>query len=310
MPESRIVHLLGYASGLGGRAPGSKDGPVVLQNSKYLKDTGLSLEWQAMLSPEKSGTLSKLALISQLCQKLAKKTSSLTSSQKFFLTLGGDHSCAVGTWSGVFDAIKEKGPLGLIWIDAHMDSHTPHTSLTGNIHGMPLASLLGYGMPSLTQILVEQPKIKPQHLCLIGVRSFERGEAALLKQLNVRVFFMEEVRERGMQEVMKEALQIVTNGTAGFGVSLDVDAIDPVEAPGTGCPEPYGIAAKDLCSSLQLISEQPNFLGAEIVEFDPQFDSHNKTEKLISGLISSLILGKKYSTKQCCEKLIAENCEQ
>ncbi|MHB1948520.1 MAG: arginase [Gammaproteobacteria bacterium] len=305
MSISKTIHLLGYASGLAGADLGSADGPLVMHRSSSLAELskkGLQLEWEDMLAADQTTSQSKLATIADLCQKLARHTHHLTTQKNFFTVIGGDHTSAIGTWSGVHHAIKQQGPLGLIWIDAHMDSHTPYTSLTGNIHGMPLACLLGYGMPSLINLLDNGPKIKPQHLCLIGVRSFERGEAAFLKELNVRIFFMEEVRERGMNEVMKEAIRIVTQGTAGFGVSIDIDSMDPADAPGTGVREPNGIVAKDLCKSLQLLANEPKLLGAEVVEFDPHRDVNHKTEILVSQIIGTLTLGKYYHdvSKSCC----------
>jgi arginase len=304
MSISKTIHLLGYASDLAGANPGSADGPLVMRKSPYFSELGqkgLRLLWDDMLTAEPTIHQSKLATIADLCQKLAKKTHQFTTQKEFFTVLGGDHASAIGTWSGVQHALKQQGPLGLIWVDAHMDSHTPYTSLTGNIHGMPLACLLGYGMPSLINVLDAGPKIKPEHLCLIGVRSFERGEAAFLKELNVRIFFMEEVRDRGMNAVMKEAIHIASQGTAGFGVSIDIDSMDPTDAPGTGVREPNGIAAKDLCQSLQVLANEPKLVGAEVVEFDPHRDVNHKTEKLVSQIIGTLSLGKYYHdvSKSC-----------
>jgi len=242
------------------------------------------LQWQAMLKPQ--ANLPKLAAISEECKKLATHVSELVAKNQFFTVLGGDHSCAIGTWSGVHAALKNN--VGLIWFDAHMDSHTPETTLTGNIHGMPLACLLGHGELLLTNILTTGPQIRPEHVCLIGIRSFEQGEADLLKQLNVRIFFIDEVKERGLAAVMQDALAIVTKDTAGFGISLDLDSVDPEDAPGTGTPELNGISGKELCQALQRLSQHPKLLGLEIAEFDPHRDKNHVTEKLIVNLLSSI----------------------
>lgn len=306
MTISKAVHLVGYASGIAGPDPKCGDGPLVMKKSPYLSalaKKNIALTWEEMIAPPKDFShTTKLSVIAQCCEKLAKAVADIAKRKEFFTVFGGDHSSAIGTWSGAYHAIKSQGSMGLIWIDAHMDSHTPHTSRSGNIHGMPLACLLGHGMPSLTTILENDPKIKPEHVCLIGVRSFERGEAALLKELNVRIFFMEEVRQRGLAAVMQEALEIVTKNTAGFGVTIDIDSIDPMDAPGTGTREPYGIAAKDLCSALQLVAAQSGLLGCEIVEFDPALDQDHKTEKLIPHLLAALVLGNQYhdASKSCC----------
>src|SRR3990167_9061932 len=239
MLDRKSVYLIGYASGIAGAHTESGEGPLILQHSPYLSQLAFQPQWYAVIRPE-SQVLSKLQLVIHQTQKLAKLTAELVKNKKFFITLGGDHTCAIGTWSGVESVMSQQGPLGLIWIDAHMDSHTPHTTHTGNFHGMPLACLLGFGDKQLTQLMNPVAKIKPEHLCLIGVRSYETEEAELLKRLNVRIFFMEEVKRRGITVVMQEALNIVTRNTAGFGLSLDIDSIDPNDAPGTGVPAPEG----------------------------------------------------------------------
>lgn len=286
------IHLIGFASGLGAEDQRTKEGPLVMQKSPYLADlakTGLTLQWQQIISPPASSSLLKTECILELCQALAEKVYLITKDKKFFTVIGGDHSCAIGTWSGAYHALK--GDMGLIWIDAHMDSHTPETSPSGNIHGMPLACLLGYGDPAFKNILENKPKLKPEHLCLIGVRSFEKDEEELLKKLNVRIFYMEEVKQRGMHAVMKEALGIVSEGTVGFGISIDIDGMDPIDAPGTGTDVPNGIATKELCAALSLFVHHPYLLGLEIAEFNPHKDKDHKTEKLIPHLLSSLLLG-------------------
>jgi hypothetical protein len=162
-------------------------------------------------------------------------------------------------------------------------SHTPETTESGNIHGMPLAALMGYGDSRLTQLLFSAPKLLPESVILIGIRSFEKAEAALLKRLNVRIFDMYEIQTRGLTAVITEAVEIVSKNTVGYGISIDIDSIDPEEAPGTGAKELNGIASQDLCTALQklLLSPDKRFIGAEIAEFDPNQDKNKKTEKII-----------------------------
>lgn len=283
---SKKIYFLGYASSLGGPMTKTNDAPRVLQKT-FQKDVLNDIEWLDVLFPD-TNEPSKLFQIAKLNKQLAISVCQLVNEQKFFVVMGGDHSSAIGTWSGAYHAIKNKGDIGLIWIDAHMDSHTPETSPSGNIHGMPLACLLGYGDSALTHILDAEPKLKPENICLIGVRSFERGEAELLKKLKVKVFYMKEVKERGLEIVMKEALNIVTKKTAGFGVSFDIDAIDPKEAPGTGSIAPNGIVLKDLYPALTILRASPQLIGCEIVEFDPSRDVSAKTEKIIPEIIKNL----------------------
>jgi arginase len=202
--------------------------------------------------------------------------------------IGGDHSCALGTWSGVYDAYHQQGDIGLIWFDAHMDAHTPETTPSGHIHGMPVAALLGFGYPTLTSIAKDAPKFKPQNVCYIGVRSYESGEAELLKKLNVKVYYMEEVLRRGFQEILQEAVYHVSQHTVGYGLSLDLDGIDPRDAPGVDVPEPNGVRAEDLMLALPMITNDPRLLLTEIVEFDPTRDRDRMTEKLFAALIEIL----------------------
>jgi arginase len=293
---NKIIYLLGSASGAAAPYAGCAHGPEALKQSPFLAElssSGLELHWVDILKPEAPSALKPVALqVADHCRKLAMAVAALVEKDRFFTVLGGDHSCAIGTWSGVQSVTAKKGDIGLIWIDAHMDSHTPQTSETGNIHGMPLASLLGQGDSSLTEILGAAPKLKPEHVCLIGVRSYESGEAELLKKLNVRVYFMDEVKRRGLDEIMQEALNLVKAGTVGFGVTLDIDSIDPLEAPGTGVSEPDGLSAKKLTQALNKIAGDSRLLGIEIVEFDPHRDVDHLTEKLVPQFLRAMTVKK------------------
>lgn len=287
---NKKVYLLGYASSIGGPDPTAGEGPLVLQKSPYvtaLKQSGMDLQWHTMISPTQNGH-TKLANIIEDNQTLANAVANIASNKQFFMVLGGDHTCAIGTWSGAAYAMQKQGDIGLIWIDAHMDSHTPQTTLTGNYHGMPLACILGHGESALINIMTSAPKIKPEHLCLIGIRSFESEEEKLLQRLNVRIYYMDEINERGLDVVMKEALAIVTKGTVAFGVSLDIDSIDPLDAPATDVSEAGGLRAEALRAALQIPARDPRLIGVEITEFDPHRDIDQKTEKLIPELMSIL----------------------
>lgn len=283
------LHLIGYAYGEAAGDPGCKDGPDTFKQSDWFKklaEQQPEIIWDTTFYSESFSD--KYSDTKIICQQLALKTQALTANGDRFITLGGDHSCAIGTWSGVSQAVSPKGNLGLIWIDAHMDSHIPETSPSGNIHGMPLAALLGYGDSQLTQLLKPAPQLLPEHVCLIGIRSFESGEADLLKKLGVRIFYMEEVRDRGLQAVFTEALSIVEKNTIGFGISIDLDGLDPKDAPGVGTPVAKGLSLSDLCLSLATIQDKQNFLGAEITEFNPHHDENHKTEKAIYELICAM----------------------
>ncbi len=291
MNKDRIKHLVGYGSGLGGINLTCGEAPAELKKSSYMDELfrlGL-FQWDDVIQSNRERLEEKReGEIQRICQMLAIKTDELTRQKEFFIVVGGDHTSAIGTWSGAYTGIQEQGPMGLIWVDAHMDSHVPETSETGRIHGMPLACLLGYGNPQFTEILLPAPKVKPQQLCLIGIRSYESGEAELLKRLNVRVFFMDEVKRRGLKAVFAEAKEIVSAGTAGFGVSVDVDSIDPLEAPGVDVPEKDGLKSSELIEELAIISQDQRLIGAEVVEFNPCRDVNRATEKIVTQLIAAL----------------------
>ncbi len=296
MINKKAIYLLGYASSVAGPGPGCSDGPLFLRNSTHfaaLAESGISLDWQLMTRYMESDK-SKSDSVTRQCTLIAEHVARLVDDKKFFMVIGGDHSSAIGTWSGAHKATQSQGSLGFIWIDAHMDSHTPQTTLTGNIHGMPLACLLGFGEKKLVE-LVETPtrKFNPEHICLIGIRSFESAEQELLEQLKVRIIYMDEVRQRGLVDVLNEAVKIATTGTVGYGLSIDVDSIDPIDAPGTDVVEPGGLSGNELCRAVEIFAEDSRLIGAEIVEFDPHRDQDHKTEKLITELVRAITSGKK-----------------
>lgn len=282
--NKRKIHLLGYASGIAGVNHKCGEAPIALQKTSYLQQS--QFIWDGIYTPRPHQSPAEET--KRLCLELALNTAKLTKENEFFIVLGGDHTSAIGTWSGVFTALHTKGPFGLIWIDAHMDSHVPETSASGRFHGMPLASLLGYGDQMFTQLLAPLPKVQPHQLCLIGVRSYEPEEARLLKQLNVRVFYIEEVMQRGLQTVFDEALELVNKGTIGYGISLDIDSIDPLEAPAVDVPESGGLKVQELMDVLAQVSHDPRLIGAEIVEFNPSQDKDKITENMILGLIQAI----------------------
>lgn len=220
-------------------------------------------------------------------QKLSEVVSDSVQSGHFPIIIGGDHAMAIGTWSGVVSALPSNQAFGLIWIDAHMDAHTPETSPSMAIHGMPLAALLGHGEKCLVELGGSGPKLDPCNVVLIGVRSYESGEAALLKQLNVKIYFIDEVKQRGFASVMKEAMEYVSANTQGFGVSLDLDAFDPLIAPGVGSPAQDGIRdLGDITEAFKFIRHHPRLMALEIAEYNPIRDCEDKTAELIKLVLT------------------------
>ncbi len=290
----RKLRLIGAALDSGASEAGSALGPETLCHlglGHRLNRGGVPAVWQSILHPRPGED--SLGVVAELCGRLARETAYAVSEGDGFAVIGGDHSCAVGTWSGAASALAGRGPLGLIWIDAHLDSHIPATSASGALHGMPVACLLGYGADPLVNLEGRAPKLSPRHLCLIGAHSYEPQERALLEWLGVRVFYLDEVCRRGLDAVMEEALNIVQSGTAGFGLTLDLDAIDPHDAPGVTVPVHGGLRGEDLIHALHRLRGNPALLGVEIAELDPLRD-HNRTtahlasELLLAALASAL----------------------
>lgn len=283
-----MVKCIGLASGIGAGNQGCGSGPLFLKQNLSL---GIELDWHHVVEPQNMLSC-KYEMLSDLNSRYAEASKYLAFNYPFFLSFGGDHSSAIGTWSGVAIANEEKGDIGLIWIDAHMDSHTPLTSESGNIHGMPLATILGHGDPRLVNILSDKPKIKPENCFLIGIRSFEAGEAKLLKELNVRVYYIEEVHERGFSVILEEVLNTLSKRTIGYGVSFDLDSIDPSAVNAVGTPVPNGIKAEDAIDAMKLIAKQPP-LAFELVEYNPQLDKNLETLKFTEKLLRSLLVAVK-----------------
>lgn len=286
---SRAIMIIGAASGAGAPDPATAEGPDALRSRHAFHDTPLQhVEWGAMLRTPRDGPDTPLHAVAALDARLAAEVERVLRAGHFPLVVGGDHACAIGTWSGVHHALADKGATGLVWIDAHMDSHTFATTPSGQIHGMPLAALLGYGDPALTTIGGPETKLRPEHVCLIGVRSFEAGEAALLRRLGVRVFDMKEIRRRGLDGVFDEALAIVQRSTAGFGVSVDLDALDPEEEPGVGTPVPGGLCRAELAAALSRLRNNPAFVAMEIVEYNPRRDRGHATADAVVALVDAI----------------------
>lgn len=281
------MHLYQYAFGNAANDACCANGPAILKAALEKQPFARHFTWYPPLQVDTTAR-QKAALpdVLALSHKLAQATQRSVQDKQFFVTLGGDHTAAIGSWNGAAHALT--GDLGLIWFDAHMDSHTFDTTQSQNIHGMPLAILLGHGDDALTHLNAQTPALKPENIVLIGVRSFEPGEAALLKKLKVKIFYMADIEKLGMQTVLQQAVNIVTKHTTGFGISIDLDGFDPLDAPGVGMPEKNGVSAYDFLKYFSIITENPKLIGADIVEFNPEKDKENKTATLVSNLLKAL----------------------
>lgn len=297
--RERIYQFIGAASGWGAKIRMCEEGPDVLKASCFelLKKQHISIASWDTLYPkvrfkEKDIPLKDaLPLIADFNNVLSEKVFDAMQKGHFPVVLGGDHSIAVGTWNGVGSFLSHQNPkpLGLIWIDAHMDSHTLETTPSGAWHGMPLAALLGYGEKEFVKVKRAAPFLKPEHVCLICTRSYEEGEAKLLEKLKVRIYFMDEVKKRGFPAVLREAIAHVSKNTIGYGVSLDIDAVDPLDAPGAGSRESGGVMGKELLKGLSMLSIDPHLKAFELVEFDPELDIDGKTCTLCQKILTTVL---------------------
>ncbi|MBR0567002.1 ornithine--oxo-acid transaminase [Azoarcus sp. L1K30] len=276
-PHSRLT-IIGAASALGAPHPGSADAAEFLRANglpERLAGTGIRSTWADTLYPtrplpENADMSTRIAANAAFATRLADSVAALDPTL-FPLILGGDHAVAVGTWRGI--ARRAGGAPGLIWIDAHLDSHTDASTHSGNIHGMPLAALLGDGDPNL--VGVPGPHLDPARVCVIGARAWEAEELERLQQLGVRIFDMDEVRSRGLPAVFCDALSIVRGNASqpGFGISLDLDALDPGAVSAVTCPAAAGLDPQALAQVLLSLRTCGDFIAMEITEYRPDLDT-------------------------------------
>jgi arginase len=232
--------------------------------------------------------------IAETCGKAAEAVITALTEHVTPVILGGDHSVAAGSVSGVAEFYRrEEQKVGLLWMDAHSDINTPETSPTGNVHGMPLAALLGLGPDRLSDLFDWSPKVLPENTVLIGVRDIDATEKENIRRAGVsEVYTMRDIDERGMRAVMEEALRAAGRGTAGYHVSVDMDWIDPEDAPGVGTPVRGGATYREAHLAMEILADHGRMLSFELVEVNPVIDEHNRTADLAVELICSAF-GKK-----------------
>ncbi len=244
-------------------------------------------------SPEGSSHARYLAQIAESCRRLGLAVEKTATQGKVPIVLGGDHSVAIGTVAGMARCFrKRKKRIGMIWMDAHADMNTPQSSPSGNVHGMPLACCVGTGPKELTHLFGFSPKVAARNVALVGVREIDQLEAPHVRQSGVRAFTMRHIDEHGLSAVMREAIEIASNGTAGFHLSLDMDYVDPREAPGVGTPVRGGGTYREAHLAMELICDSGGMLSMEVVEVNPVIDEVNRTADLGVELVMSA-LGKR-----------------
>jgi arginase len=230
-----------------------------------------------------------LPAIASTCRKLATAVRKALAAGRVPVTIGGDHSIAVGSISAVAAHYRrKKRPLGVIWVDAHGDMNTPSTTGSGNVHGMPLSAVLGMGAPALTEIEGKFRKVDPDRVALVGIRDLDLEEMEVIANSGVHVFTMKEIDERGMSEVMRHAIRIAGGTEAGpIHVSFDLDGVDPRFAPGVGTAVDGGLTYREAHLAMELVAETQRLSSLDVVEINPVLDTENRTGRLAMELILS-----------------------
>jgi arginase len=297
-----IVHLLGVPMDLGSGRRGVDMGPSAIRiagvadrltelGNKVVDEGDLVIKnmEELKVGDARARYLGEIARATGI---LARKLERIMGQGHFPLVLGGDHSIAVGTLSGIATHAQRQGKrVGLLWIDAHGDINTPESSPSGNIHGMPLAALLGYGAPELTSVAGPAPKVDPRNVALVGIRSLDAGEKKRLKETGVQVHTMSDIDRHGADRVMRKALARVTDGTDYVHVSFDLDAVDPAVAPGVGTPVKGGLDYREAHLIME-IADVGVMTSLEMVEVNPILDQGNASAAFAVELVQSAF-GKK-----------------
>jgi arginase len=292
----RPIELIGAAIGEGAPDRRTRAGPASLRRwglGARLGARGRTVRWGTVVGSDLAlMPQGPMAVVGEFSGRLAAAVDAAIRARHLPVVIGGDHSCAVGTWSGVVAALRQDGPgqrLGLVWVDAHLDAHTPQTSPSQMPHGMPIAALLGHGAPALTEVADPAPKLRPDDVVLIGPRSWESGEAALLERLGVRVITHDEVVRRGFADCMREAVARVCEDTDRWGVSFDLDALDPLDAPGTGSRVARGLRTTEVAAALHGLARDPRFVAAELVEYNPSLDRERLTAAAAERVLGAMV---------------------
>jgi arginase len=297
------VRIIGVPMDLGQSRRGVDMGPSALRGAGLqarIKQLGLAVEDIGNLSvkqPEEMPVGEKRAKylqeIAETCLDIANAVDKSLDEDFLPVVLGGDHSIAAGVAAGVSSFYrKDKKQIGYLWLDAHGDMNTPESSPSGNVHGMPLAAIMGYGAPELVDLLGFKPKAEPSNIVIVGARDLDAQERKIVKKSGIHVFTMRDIDERGMREVMSDALKYCMDDTAGIAVSLDMDFVDPSDAPGVGTPVRGGVTYREAHLAMEMIADSEAMVSLEIVEINPIIDEHNRTALLGVELVLSA-LGKK-----------------
>jgi arginase len=296
----KTIEIIGVPCDLGANIRGATMGPAAIRVAEVkakIESLGYPVTDSGDIDvmgrdqvPEIQSSQNFLPAIAALNEKLFLKALKAHQRNHLPVVLGGDHSIAIGSISASSKYFADQNQkAGLLWIDAHADVNTPASSPSGNIHGMPLAVIMGQGHESLTQIGGSHPKIDPKNIALVGIRDIDDSEKKELKKAGIRYFTMREIDERGKHEVMQEAMTIVSHETAGIHLSCDIDGVDPMYAPGVSTPVVGGLSFREIHLALEMLADSGKLCAIDMVELNPFYDRQNQTAKLAVGLIQSAL---------------------
>lgn len=298
----RNVRIIGVPLDLGASRRGVDMGPSALRIAgltRALSALGCTVHDVGNVPVPQRETLGhqpgarEIEAITAVCRDLAVRTADAIRDGEFPLVLGGDHSLGAGSIAGASTAFDERGArIGVIWLDAHGDFNTPETSLTGNVHGMPVAHLLGLGDAAMASLANPSPALRAEHLAFVGLRDVDAAERKAIHDHGVLAFTMRDIDERGLPAVMREAIARASNGTAGIYVSCDADWVDPREAPGVGTPVQGGATYREAHLAMEMLCDSGQMIGMDVVEVNPVLDERNRSAELMVELIASA-LGKR-----------------
>lgn len=298
MTVKQAIDIIGVPSDFGANIRGANMGPSALRVAELglkLKKLGHEVKDKGNIFTPVRETLAESEVaskfqktIEKICLELRDSVHDSLQSQRTPIILGGDHSVAIGSIAATarFCQTKQK-PMGLLWFDAHADMNTPQTSPSGNIHGMPLAVVLGRGVPALLEIGLNAFPLKAEHVALIGIRSVDEGEKKFCKESGIRCFTMREIDERGIVEVMHEALAITSKNTAGVHLSFDIDCVDPTYIPGVSTPATGGLNLRESHLALEMVTDLVRPIAVDFVELNPMTDVDHKSAEATVELILS-----------------------
>lgn len=299
MSTEKKVSVVGVPMDLGQIRRGVDMGPSALRYAgliEEIENLGFEVQDYGDIHIHRSSTgtdqeqnLKNLQEVIKTSEELCRELDEIVTKGGFPLVLGGDHSISIGSIAGISKHYKE---LGVIWYDAHTDLNTAETSPSGNIHGMPLATNIGLGHKVLLNVGGYTPKLKPENIVIIGARSIDEGEKALIREKGIKIFTMHEIDRRGMTAIMEETIAYLKERTDGVHLSLDLDAIDPIDAPGVGTPVLGGVTYRESHLAMEMLAEAEIITSAEFVEINPILDNKNQTADMATELVASL-LGKK-----------------